>query len=43
MRGPEAASERLFVAVPLTEQARQEIIARLPVLPGRLVPPQNRI
>ena len=41
MRGPEAASERLFVAVPLTEQARQEIIARLPVLPGRIVPPQN--
>lgn len=41
MRGPETASERLFVAVPLTEQARQEIIARLPVLPGRLVRPQN--
>ena len=41
MRAPETASERLFVAVPLTEQARQEIIARLPVLPGRLVPPQN--
>ena len=41
MRGPERASERLFVAVPLTEQARQEIVARLPALPGRLVPPQN--
>src|SRR5678816_1697262 len=41
MRGPEKVSERLFVAVPLTEQARQEIVARLPVLPGRLVPPQN--
>lgn len=41
MRGPEAASERLFVAVPLTEQARQEILERLPVLPGRLLPPQN--
>jgi len=41
MRGPETASERLFLAVPLTEQARQEIIARLPVLPGRLVPPHN--
>ena len=41
MRGPEAPSERLFVAVPLTEEARQGIIARLPVLPGRLVPPQN--
>jgi 2'-5' RNA ligase len=41
MRGPEAASQRLFIAVPLTEHARQEIIARLPVLPGRLVPPQN--
>ena len=41
MRGPEPASQRLFVAVPLTEQARQEIIARLPVLPGRLVPPHN--
>ena len=41
MRGPETASERLFLAVPLTEQARQEIVARLPALPGRLVPPQN--
>lgn len=41
MRGPDAAAERLFVAVPLTEKARQEIIARLPALPGRLVPPQN--
>jgi 2'-5' RNA ligase len=41
MRGPEAVSERLFIAVPLTDEARQEIIARLPVLPGRLVPPQN--
>jgi RNA 2',3'-cyclic 3'-phosphodiesterase len=39
--GPDAAAERLFVAVPLTEQARQEIVARLPILPGRLVPPQN--
>jgi 2'-5' RNA ligase len=29
------------VAVPLTERARQEIIAGLPTLPGRLVPPQN--
>lgn len=41
MRGSDAAAERLFVAVPLTEQARQEIVARLPALPGRLVPPQN--
>lgn len=41
MSGAHAAAERLFVAVPLTEHARQEIIARLPVLPGRLVPPQN--
>jgi len=41
VRGPDAATERLFVAVPLTEKARQEIIARLPALPGRLVPPQN--
>jgi len=41
MRGPDTASQRLFVAVPLTEHARQEIIARLPVLPGRLVPPHN--
>lgn len=41
MRGPETASQRLFLAVPLTEQARHEIIARLPVLPGRLVPPRN--
>lgn len=41
MSGAPAAAERLFVAVALTEQARQEIIARLPVLPGRLVLPQN--
>lgn len=41
MGGPDSAAERLFVAVPLTEQARQEIVARLPILPGRLVPPQN--
>ncbi len=41
MSGAPAAAERLFVAVALTEQARQEIIARLPALPGRLVPPQN--
>ena len=41
MRGSDAAAERLFVAVPLTETARQEIVARLPALPGRLVPPQN--
>jgi 2'-5' RNA ligase len=31
----------LFLAVPLTERARHEIIAKLPVLPGRLVPPHN--
>lgn len=41
MRGSDAAAERLFIAVPLTEQVRQEIIARLPTLPGRLVPPKN--
>jgi RNA 2',3'-cyclic 3'-phosphodiesterase len=41
MSGADAAAGRLFVAVPLTEHARQEIVARLPVLPGRLVPPQN--
>jgi 2'-5' RNA ligase len=41
MRGSDAAVERLFLAVPLTEQARSRIIAELPPLPGRLVPPQN--
>lgn len=41
MREPGAAAERLFVAVPLTGKARQEIVARLPDLPGRLVPPEN--
>jgi 2'-5' RNA ligase len=41
MRGPDTPAERLFVAVPLAEQAREEIIVRLPPLPGRLVPPQN--
>jgi len=33
--------ERLFIAVPLTEQARDKIAAALPPLPGRRVPPQN--
>ncbi len=33
--------ERLFIAVPLTEQAREKIAAALPPLPGRRVPPQN--
>src|SRR5438105_1014002 len=33
--------ERLFIAVPLTEQAREKIAAGLPPLPGRRVPPQN--
>ena len=41
MRGTDAAIERLFIAVPLTEPARKEIAAGLPALPGRLVPPQN--
>lgn len=33
--------ERLFIAVPLTEKAREKIAAALPPLPGRRVPPQN--
>lgn len=33
--------ERLFIAVPLTDQARDKIAAALPPLPGRRVPPQN--
>lgn len=42
MRGSRgAATERLFVAVRLTEQARSRIVAGMPELPGRLVPPQN--
>jgi 2'-5' RNA ligase len=41
MRGSDAAAERLFVAVPLTEMAREGIVARLSALPGRLVPPEN--
>src|SRR6266508_1435690 len=41
MRGSDAAVERLFLAVPLTERARSQIVAALPPLPGRLVPPQN--
>jgi 2'-5' RNA ligase len=40
MRGSESL-ERLFIAVPLTEQARGKIAAVLPPLPGRRVPPQN--
>jgi 2'-5' RNA ligase len=41
MGASDAIVERLFVAVPLTEQARARIAAGLPSLPGRLVPPQN--
>ena len=41
MAGSDAVVERLFIAVPLTEQARGAIVAGLPPLPGRLVPPQN--
>lgn len=33
--------ERLFIAVPLTEQTRAKIAAALPALPGRRVPPPN--
>ncbi|MDP9178060.1 MAG: RNA 2',3'-cyclic phosphodiesterase [Gemmatimonadota bacterium] len=33
--------ERLFIAVPLTEKARERIAAGLRPLPGRLVPPEN--
>ena len=39
--GGSDAVERLFIAVQLTEQARGEIAAALPPLPGRRVPPQN--
>lgn len=39
--GPDLVVERLFIAVPLTDQARGAIVAGLPPLPGRLVPPQN--
>jgi 2'-5' RNA ligase len=41
MGGSDAVVERLFVAVPLTEEARGRIAAGIPPLPGRLVPPQN--
>ena len=41
MGGSDAVVERLFIAVPLTEEARGKIAAGLPPLPGRLVPPQN--
>jgi 2'-5' RNA ligase len=41
MGGSDAIVERLFIAVPLTEEARGRIAAGLPPLPGRLVPPQN--
>ena len=37
----DAVVERLFIAVPLTEQARARISAALPSLPGRVVPAQN--
>ena len=39
--GGSDAVERLFIAVPLTERARETIAAALPPLPGRRVPPQN--
>lgn len=41
MGGSDAVVERLFIAVPLTEEARGKIAAGVPPLPGRLVPPQN--
>lgn len=41
MGGSDAVVERLFIAVPLTEEARGRIAAGLPPLPGRLVAAQN--
>lgn len=41
MGGSDAVVERLFIAVPLTDEARGKIAAGLPPLPGRLVPAQN--
>jgi RNA 2',3'-cyclic 3'-phosphodiesterase len=41
LRDAVARTERLFVAVPLTERARAELVARLAPLPGRAVLPQN--
>jgi 2'-5' RNA ligase len=41
MGGSDAVLERLFIAVPLTEEARGKIAAGLPPLPGRVVPAQN--
>ena len=41
MAGSDAVVERLFIAVPLTEQARSKIADGLPPLPGRLVSSYN--
>jgi 2'-5' RNA ligase len=41
MGATDSTVERLFIAVPLTEPARNEIVSALPALPGRLVAPQN--
>lgn len=39
---PDSKPERLFIGVPLTEDARREIGKSLPKkLPGKLVPPEN--
>jgi 2'-5' RNA ligase len=37
----EERPERLFIAVPLDESARDEISERLPILPGKPVPAEN--
>lgn len=41
MPGSEVQTERLFLAVPLTDEVRSRLVADLPSLPGRAVPPVN--
>jgi 2'-5' RNA ligase len=41
MAGSDAETDRLFLAVPLTDEVRNELVTELPPLPGRPVPPRN--
>ena len=41
MAGSESQTDRLFLAVPLTDEVRNKLVAELPPLPGRSVPPGN--
>lgn len=41
MAGSEVQTDRLFLAVPVSDEVRSELVSELPPLPGRPVPPSN--